>query len=177
MRCSGSINPALSSSNEYSISSGASLIRVVATEATDCGAGVVLAYIGIDGVEGVEGSGNFIVLRAMLASSSTAETVLEGVRNEVLLSIVFCAISVCVPFMFSNLFAALAFDDPLDDIGEKGLRDIGDDWASWALKKCLFTGRSAISKPFLPKIMRTENWKIVGQNTKRRQGNVDCHEV
>lgn len=58
--CSGIINPALRSSNEYSVSSGGSLIGVVATEATDCGAGVVLVYIGINGVEGVEDTGNFI---------------------------------------------------------------------------------------------------------------------
>lgn len=105
--------------------------------------------IGIDGVEGVKGTG--IDLGVMFSSSAAAKTVLEGVVNGVvLLGIVFWTVSVRFRFRSSNMFVAV-FEDSLDDIGEKGLRTTGDDSTSWALNECFFAGRPAMSKPLLPK--------------------------
>lgn len=82
--------------------------------------------IGIDTVEGVEGTGIAIVL-GVLFSSSVAEIILEGVANGVmLLGIVFCDVSFCFLFRSSKKFAAFAFDDSVEDMGEKGLRTMGD---------------------------------------------------
>lgn len=102
--------------------------------------------IGIDGVEGVKGTG--IVLGVLFSSSAAAKTVFDGVVNGVVLlpGIVFCNVSLRFRFRSSNIF-----EDSLDGIGENGLRCTGDDSTSWALNECFFTGRPAMSKPLLPK--------------------------
>lgn len=84
--------------------------------------------IGIETVEGVEGTGIAKVL-GVLFSSSVADIILVGVANGVmLLGFVFCEDSLCLLFRSSSMFAAFAaFEESVEDMGEKGLRSsIGD---------------------------------------------------
>lgn len=92
---------------------------------TDEGTGVKTIFIGTDMVEGVAGTGIGIAL-GVLFSSSTTVVALQGEVNGTLVSgIVFCNFSLCIPSSFAP-FATFAFDDTLDEMGEKGCLVIGD---------------------------------------------------
>lgn len=88
--------------------------------------------IGIETVEGVEGTGIGIVLGVLFSSSRTStvvEITLEGVVVNVLVLLllirVFCNISLCFLFRSSKMFVALDFDESVEEIGENGFRAMG----------------------------------------------------
>ena len=103
------------------------------------------------GIEGVAGTGIGGIAFGVLFSSSTTIGVLEGVVNGILLSgIVFCNFSLCI-FSSSLAFAIFAFDDTLEEMGEKGCRVRGGSMSRElpAPNEYFFTGTPAISSPLL----------------------------
>jgi hypothetical protein len=116
----GRMNPALLSSNEYSISSGIS--TGLTTNGTGGGAGVMAVCMGTDTVEGVVGTGISIAFGVQFSSSATV-FVFEGVlKDRSFIGSVFLDVSSCV-IASSNM---LDFDETVEEIGEKGCRSIGD---------------------------------------------------
>lgn len=135
----------LLSSKDCSISSGISSAGLVMKGIG--GAGVMAVCIGIDAVEGVEGTGIGIAF-GVVFSSSTKEVVFKGVvYDRSLVGIVFCKVSP----LSSSMFVILAFDDTVEEMGENGLRTNGDSssLAFTALEECFRTGMSAMSRPLL----------------------------
>lgn len=147
----GSRNPALRSSNEYSISSG--IIAFTTRAGTDTGAGVMAVCIGTDMVGGVDGMGTGIVL-GVLFSSPIPDIFFVGVEKKMLLpGRVFCNSSFDFGLVESSgTFEELFFVGIVVDMGKKGFRVIGDS-GSQALaesNECFFTGRPATSNPLPP---------------------------
>lgn len=151
-RCDlGSTNPALFSSNEYSISSSTDLAGVIATcngaDVKGFCIGVMAICIGIGNVEGVDG---------ILFSTSIAEIILEGVLNGMLLLVasIFGNMSLWFRFRSPKILVAFDFDESVEEMGEKGFRVMGDSISRpfCKLRECCFTGSPAKSKPLLPEI-------------------------
>lgn len=118
------------------------------------GAGVTAVCMGTETVAGVQGTG-IVIAFEVLFSSSTAEMILVGVVNDMLLLVsVFCNMSLCFLFRSSRMFVALDFDESVEEMGEKGFRTMGDSSSRelTAPKECFFTGRPAMSRPLLPKM-------------------------
>lgn len=99
--------------------------------------------IGTETVEGVVGKGIGITLGVLFSSSSEEEDiVLEGVVNGVVvvLRTAFCNISLCFLFRSSKMFAALDFEESVEESGEKGFRAIGVVLAAFCSKFSPLTG-------------------------------------
>ncbi|KAJ6410705.1 hypothetical protein OIU84_007456 [Salix udensis] len=112
-------NPALRSSNEYSISSGIS--TGLTANGTGGGAGVMAVCIGNDTVEGVVGTGISMAFGVLFSSSATV-FVFEGVLKERS----FIGGSVLFNVSSSASSNMLDFEETVEEMGEKGCRSIGD---------------------------------------------------